>query len=252
MELTANFFNALQQPQWPVVLGFSYLGGVVSTLLPCTVAMLPILIGYVGGLSETKRPSLLIINISLFIIGTSLTLATMGTAAALLNTTLQSWAGNTGQLIVGGLSLIIGAQLLEWMTLPVPQWMTSLPDASRHQSRWYKGLIPLGLGIIYGAASSPCGTPFLAGILALISQRGDIALGATSLFVYGLGQGTLLLVIGLFTGLLKQMALLRQVGHVLTRLSGVVFLAIGGLFLAEGLGLLETIKPWIITQLSGS
>lgn len=247
MALTQAFFQALQQPQWGVVLGLSYLGGVVSTLLPCTIAMLPILVGYVAGLSETKHPLRIASNIGLFIVGTSLTLAAMGTAAALLNTTLQSWAGPTGLIVVGVLSLIIGIHLLEWITLPVPQWMTSLPDASPHQQRWYRGFVPLGLGVIYGAASSPCGTPFLAGILALISQTGEITLGATSLFVYGLGQGTLLMVIGLFTGFVKRLAVLRQVGTVLTKLSGILFLGIGALFLAEGLGWLETIKP-LITQ----
>lgn len=253
MALTNAFFSALNQPQPGVVLGLAYMGGVVSTLLPCTVAMLPILVGYVAGLSETRNPWRLAANIALFVVGTSLTLAIMGTVAALLGTTLQAWAGAWGQLLVGVLSLLIGIHLLEWVVLPVPQWMTQLPQASDglQRNRWLKGLIPLGLGAVYGAASSPCGTPFLAGILALIGQSGQVTLGAVSLFVYGLGQGTLLLVVGVFTGALKRMAVLRHVGVVLTRLSGVIFLGVGLLFLAEGAGLLETLKPVITQWLTG-
>ena len=37
-----------------LLFGLSFLGGLVASISPCSLAMLPIIIGYVGGYSEEK------------------------------------------------------------------------------------------------------------------------------------------------------------------------------------------------------
>ena len=49
----------------------------------------------------------------------------------------------------------------------------------------------------------------------------------------------LLLVAGLFTGVIKQMALFRKVGAVVTRLSAAVFILAGLLLIAQAAGWLD-------------
>src|SRR5262249_47415402 len=88
-------------------------------------------------------------------------------------------------------------------------------------------LAPLVLGAAFGAASSPCGTPFLTAMLALMSEQRNIWTGGTALFAYAIGQSALLLMVGLCTGLLRHMATLRRAGAFIVRLSAVVFILAG-------------------------
>jgi cytochrome c-type biogenesis protein len=126
--------------------------------------------------------------------------------------------------------------LLEIIQLPLPQFVTKLPH-----SKPGVFLAPLVLGAAFGAASSPCGTPFLTGILGFISREQNWLLGGSSLFFYALGQSMLLLITGLFTGLMKQMALLRHVGSVITKLSATVFILAGVLLIAQAAGWLDVL-----------
>ncbi len=256
MGLESHFFQLIQHPtpaMWGWIILAAYGGGVVSTLLPCSVAMLPILVGYVGGMADTRNPAKIATSIALFVVGVSITLAVFGTVAALLGLTFGAWVGQWSQWLVAIISIIIGGQLLNWWQLPVPQWLTQLPGATNTapSNPLKKVLLPIALGMVYGAASSPCGTPFLAGILTLISQTGAVVLGAVSLFAYGLGQGTLLLAAGLFTGLIKRMAVIRQVGSALTLLSGLVFMLLGLFFALEALGVVAMVEPAINAFLLG-
>ena len=52
MENYINLFT--QQGSLAILLGLSFLGGLVASISPCSLAMLPIIIGYIGGYSDAK------------------------------------------------------------------------------------------------------------------------------------------------------------------------------------------------------
>lgn len=209
--------------QQGIVLGLAFAGGVVSSLLPCTVGMLPVLIGYVGGYAENSRWEVFR-QVMLFVLGVATVMTALGVVVSLAGLTFGS-VGRGWYFVVGGLALFMGLQLLGLVRIPLPQLITKLPESKPGQV-----LAPFLLGLAFGAASSPCGTPFLTVILGFISYGKNPVLGAASLFSYALGQSMLLVVIGLFTGFLKHMAVLRHVGRVMNTLSAVVFI-LGGLLL---------------------
>lgn len=230
--LESVFFESLSAQSY-TVLGLAFAGGVASSLLPCTVSMLPVLIGYVGGYTERSRWAILR-QIVLFMLGFSLVMTVLGVAAGLLGTSMSGLVGAWWYYLLGGVAILMGLQLLEVIRLPLPQVVTRLPD-----TRSGRILAPVALGAAFGAASSPCGTPFLFAMLGFISRGENWLLGGASLFSYALGQSVLLLVAGLFTGLLKQMAVLRRVGVVVTRLSAVVFILAGLILIALAAGWLD-------------
>lgn len=228
------FFEALASDQSLAIVGLAFLGGVVSSLLPCTVGMLPVLIGYIGSYGgQTKWE--VFRQTALFILGVALVMSALGVGASLLGLTFGAWLGQWLYVAIGLLAIVMGVHMLEWIQVPIPQFVQKLPEVNE-KSKW---VAPIVLGMAFGATASPCGTPFLAAILGLISQQQNIALGAVSLFCYALGQGVLLLVIGLFTGFIKHMAALRQVGHRFGQLSAAVFILAGLLLLAHGFGFLS-------------
>jgi cytochrome c-type biogenesis protein len=230
--IQAAFLHTLNANSYRV-LALAFAGGVLSSLLPCTVGMLPILIGYVGGYTENSKLAILR-QIILFMLGFALVLTGLGIAASLLGTAMAALVGPLWYYLLGVTAIVMGLVLLEVFQLPLPQFVTKLPQSDT--GRW---LAPLVMGAAFGAASSPCGTPFLTAILGFISREQNWVLGGLSLFCYALGQSMLLLAAGLFTGLVKQMALFRRVGAVVTRLSAIVFILAGLLIIAQAAGWLD-------------
>lgn len=53
-----------------------------------------------------------------------------------------------------------------------------------------------GAGFLFSLAIAPCATPILLGILTLVALQGDLLWGGTLMFIYGLGAGVPLLLIG--------------------------------------------------------
>jgi thiol:disulfide interchange protein DsbD len=82
------------------------------------------------------------------------------------------------------------------MPVCLEKWLARL---SHHQkSGHYLGVIIMGC--LATLIVSPCVTPALVGALAYISQTGHALLGASALFMMGLGMGVPLLVIGVAHG----------------------------------------------------
>jgi len=235
--LMTQFLTALDQPSW-VVVGLAYLGGLASMFLPCTLALMPILVGYVGGYADTRNKWLVLQQTVMFVVGLAVVFAVLGTGAALLGLAVGSWSAHWWYLTMGLVASVMALNLLGVIHLPLPTFIKKLPDGGVEKQGLARWISPFVMGMAFGTATSPCGTPFLAGILSLISNTQNVALGALSLFTYALGQGTLLVVIGLFTGLLKHMAVLRHIGGRITKLSGGVFLVAGVMLILEGFGLL--------------
>lgn len=232
--LEALFNQALASHSlWVVALAF--VAGVVSSMLPCAIAMLPVLIGYVGGYVADSKWEVFR-QVCMFILGMALVMTVLGIAATLLGVTFGVLVGSAWYYAIGVVAILMALHLLEFIHIPFPQFVTQLPE-----SKPGKIVAPFMLGVTFGAASSPCGTPFLAAILGLMSQEHNIVLGGISLFCYALGQGAILLVIGLFTGLLKHLAILRHVGRIFTKLSGILFLLVGLMLLAAGAGVLPSV-----------
>jgi cytochrome c-type biogenesis protein len=231
-DLQSAFLHTLNSHSF-MVLALAFAGGIVSSLLPCTVGMLPVLIGYVGGYTEDSRLAVFR-QIAMFMLGFALVLTLLGVLASVLGTAMAAMVGSSWYYILGTLAIAMGLHLVGIVNIPMPQFISRMPKTEPG-----KFLAPLALGAAFGAASSPCGTPFLTAILGFISRETNWLLGGTSLFAYALGQSMLLLVVGLFTGFLKHMAILRHVGTVINKLSAAVFVLAGLLLIAQAAGWLD-------------
>lgn len=215
-----------------VVLGIAFIAGVVSSILPCTLSMMPLLVGYIGGYTAKSKWAVLL-QILMFITGLALVMGVLGVAASLIGVAFGALVGSAWYYAIGILAILMGLQLLNIIQIPMPQTVKQFPETAPG-----KLLAPLLLGVTFGITASPCGTPFLAAILGFISHEKNILLGGLSLVSYALGQGTLLLFIGLFTGILKHIANLRHVGSVVTKLSALLFFVSGALLILAGANLL--------------
>jgi thiol:disulfide interchange protein DsbD len=93
------------------------------------------------------------------------------------------------------------------------------------------------MGVAAGFVAAPCTAPVLGLLLAYVGQTRNVVWGGTLLFVFALGLGLLLMLLGIFSGLL---ASLPKAGVWMDRIKkgfGVAMILIGGWFLWQAIDL---------------
>jgi len=119
---------------------------------------------------------------------------------------------------------IMGLQMLGIVNINFPS-LTQL--FGKRKGYWGSFLV----GMSFGLVASPCATPVLAVLLTYVAGSGRLWYGGVLLFIYGLGHGLPLLIVGTFTSLLKQLPRWLRWSSYVTYFSGVVMIALGLYFL---------------------
>lgn len=199
-----------------------YLAGVLTSISPCMLAMMPVMIGFIGGYGQSSRRKGFLLGV-FFVFGLACTFALLG----ILAVTLGGVFGQVGIWWYYGvalISIVMGLNLLEMLPLRFPALAIVPPRLGG-----YFGAFVLGL--IFGVVASPCTTPVLVAILAMVSTSGKIVDGAVLLFVYGLGHGLPLLLVGTFTVAAKGLTRLRAWTRGINYFSGALLILVGCYFI---------------------
>ena len=203
-----------------------FIGGVLTSIGPCNVTMIPLIIGYVGGSHHLSRQRSFSISLS-FTIGLSVTFMLLGVIASLLGGLL---GGSTRiwYYLVAFVCFVIGLQMLGVLNLSLPSWFGSLRE--KVQIKGLPGAFLLGL--VSGLVASQCATPVLAAILTYVmAQKTGMIYGAVLLFIYALGRGVPIVLAGTFAGVLKGFLSLGKWSGWFEKASGVIILLVGVYFL---------------------
>ncbi|WP_017299914.1 cytochrome c biogenesis protein CcdA [Nodosilinea nodulosa] len=210
----------LTQVSW-VSLSVVGLAGLLTSLSPCLLSMLPIMVGYMGGY-EGDRPAGAVLRSLSFALGLATTLALLGLVAGLFGYVYGQVAWGL-PIVVSLVAIVMGLNLLGVVPLAMPA------GAGPTFEGW--GLPPwlraYALGLTFGIVASPCSTPVLATLLAWISATKDPVLGAALLLAYAVGYVTPLVLAGTFTASLKRLLDLRQWSSWVTPASGALLLGFG-------------------------
>lgn len=200
-----------------LILLLCFLGGIVASLSPCGIGVLPIVVSYVGGYSNEKT-SKIAVQILFFILGLSMTLTVVGIVCALTGKVFGGTQNPYLVLVLASLIMIFGLNLLGLLDINFPVLVKKFPENSKHNFITY----PIILGAVFALATSPCSTPILAGIMATASMSDNIAYSALMLFLFSLGQGVIILFAGLFTSVLKNLKSFAAFSEWLTKASGLI------------------------------
>src|SRR5882762_3428075 len=203
---------------WKVI-GAFFLAGVVLSLTPCVLPMVPILssiiVGHGDGTSTRRGRSFALA--ASYSLGMALVYTALGVGAGLagegLAATLQNpWVLSAFALMLVGLSLsmfgVYELQLPSSITSPLSEASQKLP-AGRFAGVFLMG----GLSALI---VSPCVAAPLAAALVFISQTRDVWLGGTGLFALSAGMSVPLLLVGASAGALlpRAGAWMNDVKHV--------------------------------------
>jgi cytochrome c-type biogenesis protein len=216
----------------PLTLALVFSGGLLTSLGPCSLSLLPVTLAYLAGFGgdsgpqSPQRPSLPWQRSLSFTAGIVAALVLLGGGSALLGRLYGSLPSQI-PLLVAVVAVVMGLNLLGLLPIPLPAG----PDPERWRSLVPAPLGPLAAGLAFGLASTPCTTPVLAVLLAWIAQNGRPLTGMLLLISFGAGQVVPLLLAGTAAASLPSLLRLRRVGQWIPPLSGVVLLTTGCLTL---------------------
>lgn len=200
-----------------IMLAVSFLGGLLASVSPCSLAMLPIIIGYVGGYSEGK-PAKTLLQMLFFVFGSSLVFATIGILCAVTGKVFVSFAPSYFILLLASLLMVMGFNILGVLDFNMPVLIKQIPQSSGKNVILY----PILIGAVFAIAGTPCSTPILAGIMAFASMSTNILSAVLMLFMFSLGQGLILIIAGVFTSSLKGFKHFSYISEIFLKLSGVL------------------------------
>lgn len=198
-----------------------FAAGLLTSLTPCMLSMLPITIGYIGGY-EAKSRLEAAAQSTWFSLGLATTLAGLGIVAAFVGQ-VYGKVGVGLPIIVSIIAIIMGLNLLEALPLRLPSFI-GIDVISKDLPHGVRSYL---LGLTFGLVASPCSTPVLATLLAWVAGTKDLILGAILLLSYTAGYVAPLILAGTFTASIKKLLELRRWSSWINPVSGALLVGFG-------------------------
>lgn len=203
--------EALRQDSIPLYF-LMFSGGLLASITPCTYPVLPLTVGYIGNQAGASRWRAFLLSLAM-VTGLASVYALLGIIVAVLGGTFGSIMGNGLVLYaIAMFYLVMGLFMLDVFHFPTLTIFSSLQAKSvNHKGKLGAFIIGGVSGLIVG----PCTGPILAVALGAIAMtlknvHGvdyflQAAKGGILLFLFGFGQGALILLAGTFTGFLYEL-----------------------------------------------
>lgn len=223
MESFAATFGGFIDANPLLALILAFLAGLVSAFGPCTLTSIPLIMAYVGGYARDDQHRAFLCSL-IFCAGLAVTFTSLGALAAILGR-IMSGFGKRWYLALGLFTILLGLWMMGVVYLP-------LPSASSKGSFRRTGLPgAFALGVVAGAISSPCSTPVLAAILALVAGKGNLVFGVSLLGAYSVGHCALALVAGTSVAFVNRLARSEKT----QKIGGIVRFGLGVLVILAGI-----------------
>ena len=197
------------------------LAGLLTSLTPCSLSSVPLVIGYVGGTGNNDPKKAFRLSLT-FAAGSAVTFTTLGVVSSLVGK-LMGTSSSWWYLLLGVLMVLMALQIWE-----IYNFIPSTYLIAKNTRRGYIGAFIAG--ILGGLFSSPCATPVLITLLAVVAERGSLLWGILLLLLYSIGHSALVLVAGTSIGFVTSMTSSNRYGafsKVLRIVMGSVILLIG-------------------------
>lgn len=172
------------------------LAGIITSFTPCSISTVPLVIGFIGSNKEKSIKRNFLYSLS-YAIGLTVTFTCLGIISALTGSFLGNY-NSYWLYFLGILMILMGIQTLGIFTFIESKNLMSL----NRKKGILGGFI---LGILGGIFSSPCSTPVLIVLLAVVSQSKNLIMGIIMMLFYSLGYSFLTLVAGTFVGFVKEL-----------------------------------------------
>ncbi len=190
-----NLSDLIMNSTWlaPVL---AFLAGVLTSFTPCSLSSVPLVLACVGGGSEQSTKKAFGLSL-VFAIGSAVTFSILGVIATLAGSLLGS-AGSWWYILLGILMMLMALQVMG-----IFEFIPSSMLMAKNKKKGYLGA--LIAGVLGGIFASPCSTPVLIALLAIVAGKGSLVWGILLLLMYSIGHGILAVICGTSVGLVQKL-----------------------------------------------
>jgi cytochrome c biogenesis protein CcdA len=226
----------------PGAYGLGFLAGLLSTLSPCVLPLIPILL---GSAAHPHRLAPLTLGtglaVSYMLIGT--TLAASGSFLGLDASAVRLG----GAVLLGGLGLVLMATPLQRAFARAMAGVSQAGNRAMARLRPDGPWGPLAIGLVLGLVWSPCVGPTLGAAIVLASQGSALPQVALLMGLFGLGAAlpVVALAYGARSGSSHLRERLLRAGQTGKTILGALLLLVAALILSE---LDQPIEAWLTAQ----
>ena len=220
--LLENIGDIIQNQAW-LAFPACFLGGVVSSASPCVLAMIPLVIGYVGGYAEGSQKKAIQYSL-VFVLGLTITFTVLGIIAGAMGR-LFGDVGSFWNYALPPIAILLGLYLLLSGV-----WNFNIGVSQRFLPKRRALLGAFLMGLFFGIVASPCATPVLAVILTFAATKQEIAYSSGLLLAYALGHWVLVLGAGISVGFAQRVLESKGLSNFSTyskKVAGVILIGVG-------------------------
>jgi len=194
-EILESISALMKESTWLAPL-LALAAGIFTSVTPCSLSTIPLVISVVGGTGQKDTKKAFKLSLT-FAAGTAITFTILGTMASLagdlIGTSAKWWYIALGILMV----------MMAFQTWEIFSFIPSTYLISKSTRKGYIGA--LIAGILGGVFSSPCSTPVLIALLAIVAGKGSIVWGILLLLLYSFGHAVLAVIAGTSIGFVKKL-----------------------------------------------
>lgn len=193
----------------------AFAGGLVASLSPCILGMLPLNLSYIGAAKLTSRAAAVRVA-SMFVLGVIVVNVALGLVSSLFFALFVQYRAplNIG---VGVVTVLMGLWLAGIVRLPTPQIGTRIPAGGGS----------FVVGLVFALIASPCASPILVFILGAVSLAGSPARAVGAMSLYAIGYTLVLFLASLSAGIATASRRVLAHSDLVSRIAASLLVAIG-------------------------
>ena len=189
----------LQQFNFLQLLIIFFLAGLAISLTPCMYPLYPIALSSILGSSKSKKISYNLLLILTYVHGLTLIYVIMGFGAAYTGKMFTNFIQTAPVILVSSLIwFLLGLSMLDLFSIEIPRKIQQImynKSSKSHNGSFIKVFL---LGIFSSIILGPCVTPPLIAAIGFIAGKGNLILGAISLYCLSIGMTFPLIILALF------------------------------------------------------
>jgi cytochrome c-type biogenesis protein len=204
-----------------LLIPLAFVGGLIASISPCILALLPVNLSYIGTREITSRLDA-ITKAGSFVLGNVVVLSLFGLVSSFAGLVMVQYRGHIN-LVVGAIILFMGLGLLGLIKIPLPRINFGANN-----------LGPFGVGLTFALVSSPCSSPVLFAVLAAAGASGSQSIAVATMASYALGYTAIIFIASLLAGFAKQARLLLNYSETITKVGSIALIIAGIYYLVTG------------------
>lgn len=228
-ELLNNISSTIGDSSWLGPL-LALLCGVLTSLMPCSLSTVPLIIGCVGGTNTKGRRAL---GLSLlFVLGSAIVFITLGVFASLVGSWLEKY--EFWMHIILGILLVLMALQMWGVFELIPS------NSIASKNRLHAGIGAFVAGLMAGLFSAHCALPTITALLAVVTIKRQVLYGLLLLLMFSIGHGALSVVAGTSVGLVQRITdskKYQKISKIIRICLGIVIMLVALYLFCEAVGM---------------